>query len=454
MANTIQINFIEPQRNVFNSRAPILLCDGPSGNGKSTIAQEKMHALMMQYPGSTGVILRKTRESLKNSVILRYEHEICDREPQNVKHHKDSRHFKYANGSVLAYGGMQNEAQRDALKGIGKDGTVDFVWMEEATEFVEEDFDEVLARNRGHVTDWRQVLLTCNPDSPDHWIYQRLVLGKQARRIAWMTVDNPLYENDPNYLKNLSNLSTVYRERLFLGHWYAAQGVVYSDFRHNIHVINSFNIPKHWMRFRSIDFGYNDPSVCQWWAVNPNNNAMYMYKEIYMTELTIPEFAYMINEANGEDEIEYTVADHHKENRASLNRAGIATLPAVKDIDVGIKALSNRLRYDHETKKTNVYFIAGALVHEPDPVLKERHRPKNTIEEFSGYVWAKSLKKGITDQPVDKNNHGLDAGRYAVMSVDETKMGASVITPEDIERYMKEMEVAMEERSTAGVVIL
>lgn len=447
--NIVQIDFSEPQQKAFNSRAPILLCDGPSGNGKSTIAQEKMHALMTAYPGSTGLILRKTRESLKNSVILRYEREICDREPENVKHHKDDRHFRYTNGSILAYSGLQNEAQRDGLKGIGQNGTVDFVWMEEATEFVEEDFDEVLARNRGNRADWRQVLLTCNPDSPDHWIHQRLILNKQARRLSWMTVDNPIYTNDKHYLGNLQNLSPVYRARLYEGIWYAAQGVVYSDFSHKPHIINPFTIPKSWRKFRSIDFGYNDPSVCQWWAINPINNWMYMYREIYMTELTIPEFAYLINKENGEDEIEYTVADHHKENRASLNRAGIATLPAVKDIDVGIKAVSQRLRKDHP----QIFFFAGALTHEPDPVLKERHRPLYTTKEFASYVWAKSLKKGIMDVPVDKDNHGLDAVRYAVMSVDETKMGGAVITPEDIERYVQEYQLMMETREDTGVIV-
>lgn len=435
MSNAKVIQFNPKQAELFKSKSPIVLAHGPAGNGKSTIAQEKIHLFLKTYPGAQGLLIRKTYESTINSVVLRYQEEIMGREPKLVKWDDERKRFEYSNGSYLFVGGVRDKKQRDALKSMGRNGAVDIIWVEEATELIEHDFDELTARNRGYVTSWRQIILTCNPDSPDHWIHQRLIEGGKAHCIWWRTEDNPRYANDKEYIDSLKNLSPLYRARLYDGKWVGAEGTVFPDFRHSIHVVEDFIIPHDWKRYRTIDFGYKDPSVCAWYAENPINGNLYMYKEIYKTGLTIAEFSNFINEVNDGDNIEYTVADHHLENRASLSRAGIATLPANKDIAVGIKTLTQRLRYTNP----KIFFFAGSLAHPPDEELIKQRKPKSGIEEFSGYVWNKKPNRGIVDVPVDKDNHFIDATRYLCMALDQSNVGAAVITSEDVRRVRDKM---------------
>ena len=61
---------------------------------------------------------------------------------------------EYDNGSTLPGGGMADDNQREQIRSIGQDGSVDIVWMEEATGFTENDFNEVTARIRGRAAPW------------------------------------------------------------------------------------------------------------------------------------------------------------------------------------------------------------------------------------------------------------------------------------------------------------
>ena len=46
------------------------------------------------------------------------------------------------------------------------------------------------------------------------------------------------------------------------------------------HVIDPFEIPKHWTVYRSFDWGYHRPFSCGWWAVDPDGVA-YRILEFY-----------------------------------------------------------------------------------------------------------------------------------------------------------------------------
>lgn len=163
----------------FRDTSPLMLLAGGTGGGKSRLAAEKVHAYMLKYPGATGLILRKTRESLRNTVILFMNKAIIGTDPR-VNFLKGDGRWEYYNGSNLILGGMKDDSQREQIRGIGADAGVDIVWMEEATHFKQADLSEVAARMRGKAAYWNQIILSCNPAENLHWINQDLRLGKQA----------------------------------------------------------------------------------------------------------------------------------------------------------------------------------------------------------------------------------------------------------------------------------
>lgn len=204
----------------------VVLCTGSAGGGKSRMAAEKLHAFCLRYPGAFVLLVRKTRVSLTKGSILFLKETVIGADP-SVQHWESKDYFRYRNGSYLAYMGLENADQRERLKSIGPRGGVDFVWGEEATELEESDHNALLGRLRGNAAPWRQILYTCNPDSPLHWIKRRLIDGNEANVYYSHVSDNPY--NPGDYLETLSTLTGIDDLRLNKGLWALAQGAVYAE---------------------------------------------------------------------------------------------------------------------------------------------------------------------------------------------------------------------------------
>ncbi len=436
----------------WRDKSKVVLLTGSAGGGKSRAALEKVNAYLLKYPGATGLMLRKAREYAGKSLVPMMRRAVTGNDPR-IRMLKSDSLFEYPNGSVLYWGGMKNDEQREALRSIGGDGSVDIILIEEATAFTEDDFNELLARLRGKAAPWRQIVLCTNPDAPSHWIYKRLILGGEASVYYSSAADNPA--NPPDYLETLNSLTGVLGLRLRDGKWVQAEGAVYPDFDPAVHVIDHFDPPPSWRRIRSIDFGYVNAFVCQWWALDEDGR-MVLYREIFATHTLVEDHAHAINaytvgldldewkaldradqralsagrlpaiwrdldEAEQArrlarvERIEATVADHDAEDRATLDRYGIVTVAARKDLSLGIQAVQRRLRVQPDGRP-RLLLMQGALVEEDERLGKH---PRCTIEEVPAYVW-KPVKEGekAKEEPVDLDNHGLDAMRYAVMYVD------------------------------------
>lgn len=405
----------------WRDQSPVILLTGSAGGGKSKFAGEKINAACKRYPDSTGLMVRKTRESMTNTTVLFMERNVIGRDA-SVRHYPSKNRFEYANGSVLAYGGMKNEEQREQIRSIGQKGGLDFAWMEEANRFSEDDYNEVTARLRGTAAPWRQLLLTTNPDVPTHWIYQRLIQGGQAKVYYSAAMDNPY--NPPDYLDTLANLTGVVGLRLRDGKWVQAEGAVYEDWDPNLHLVESFPIPDSWQRFRSVDFGYTNPFVCQWWALDEDRRE-YRYRELYVTQTLVEDLTAIITTLSEGEKATATVADHDAEDRATMHKHGVRTMPAKKDISPGIQAVQARLRKAGDGRP-RLFLLRDALV-STDRTLESVRKPTCTEEEFPAYVWPKGTDgKALKEQPIGVDDHGLDALRYAVMYADRGLTGRLV----------------------------
>lgn len=410
----------------WKDKSPILLLTGSAGGGKSRLAAEKVHGFLKKYPGATGLMLRKHRNSMQNSTVLFMERTIIGADA-SVRHVASKYRFEYTNGSVLAYGGMADDEQREQIRSIGAAGGVDIIWMEEANRFSEDDYNEALGRLRGTMAGWRQIILTTNPDAPTHWIKKRLMDGGQAATYYSRAVDNP--HNPAEYLTTLATLTGTLGKRLALGQWVQAEGAVYDTFDDSLHVIAPFEIPSSWRRIRVIDFGYTNPFVCLWIAID-DDGRMYLYREIYMTRRTVDQHVMQIKALSvmrGEDgsfvpePIEATICDHDAEDRATLAAHGVYNQPAIKDVSRGIQKLSQRLSRAGDGKP-RLYIMRGTLV-EVDGSLAAEGKPTSTLDEFPAYAWAKTQDgKAAKEEPLKANDHGMDALRYGVMYEDGASM--------------------------------
>lgn len=382
----------------------------------SRLAAEKVHAYLKKYPGTMGLMARKQRQSMTNSTVLFFERTIVGPDP-SVKHLPSKLRFEYDNGSILAYGGMDGDEQKEQIRSIGQEGALHIVWMEEANRFTEDDFNEIMARMRGSGVPWIQIILSTNPDAPTHWIYRRLILKKEASVYYSKAVDNP--HNPPSYVSILKKMTGVTKLRLSEGKWVQAEGVVYEEFDSDIHVIDPFEIPKSWPRYLIVDFGLTAPFVALWFAYSESNDRLYCYREIYMSRRTVRKHAEKIREFD--EEYEAIICDWDAEDRLTLEEEGFPNIEAYKDIDRGIQLVKERLKVREDGKPGLMYF-RNMLV-EVDEDLQNGNKPITTIEEYNAYVWAKAADGTIKDVPKNQNDHGMDATRYAVAYLD-TGMGS------------------------------
>jgi phage terminase large subunit len=86
-----------------------------------------------------------------------------------------------------------------------------------------------------------------------------------------------------------------------LGQWGSYGNRFFKEFSKNIHVIEPHEIPSHWDRFTSKDYGL-DMLANLWFTVDTEGNVE-VYKELYEPDLIISEAAKRIKQVNGYDKI-------------------------------------------------------------------------------------------------------------------------------------------------------
>lgn len=390
----------------LRDKSPIVLLTGSAGGGKSRCAAEKIHAFMLKYPGATGLVLRKAREFVSKSAVPMLWHKVMGGVKSGVDMVKSDSLFRYKNGSMLWWGGMKDDDQREALRSIGQDGALDFVWMEEANRFTSKDFDEILGRMRGKAADWNQILLSTNPDAPRHWINERLIKGKQAHVYYSSAIDNP--NNPDTYAQRLALMTGTLYDRLVLGKWVLAEGAIYDNFSlepgGNVTEEAEYNpdLPVYW----GVDDGYSagagrgtesyHPRVillCQFTAQGGVNVFAEYVRCLEQAEATIknvldmgyplPDAAYVDSSA--------------AQLKGRIYDSGVAqTIGATHPVTEGIKNL-RRLVCDGNNVR----------------LLKVHPRCVETIGEFQSYHHEDSLVAiGGEPKPAKLDDHCMDALRY------------------------------------------
>ncbi len=398
----------------WRHKGNVMLLTGSAGGGKSYLAAFKLHAFCLMYPGAMALMLRKTRESMTNSTVLFMDRGIIAG-ATTVTHYPSKHRFEYKNGSILAYGGMADDQQREQIRSIGQDGSVDIVWMEEATGFTENDYNEVTARIRGKAASWRQIILTTNPDTPSHWIYKRLIQGGEAAVFYSGAVDNT--HNPAEYVGNLKRLTGVLGLRLSGGQWVQAEGAVYEEYSDPVHVVESYDPAQIKRYVAGVDWGFTNPGVIQVYAID-GDGRMILVREVYRTKRLIDWWTAKAQELRDEYGIEAFHCDPAEPAYIAQFQAGnVPAVAAVNDIRPGIDAVKQRLMLADDGRP-RLQFLRTANT-DTDSDLEFAKRPTGALDEITAYVWPKSAEgKPIKEVPVKENDHAMDTMRYAVMGAD------------------------------------
>lgn len=420
-----------------------MLLTGAAGGGKSALAAAKLHAFCIKYAGATGLMMRKTRQSMTNSTVLYFEREIA----RGACLHVGSKNrFEYPNGSILAYGGMADDEQREQIRSIGQQGGVDMVWMEEANRFTEDDFNEILARLRGKAAPWRQVMLTTNPGAPTHWIKRRLIDQGEAHTYYSTAADNR--HNPAEYQAILQHMTGVAYQRLVLGQWVQAEGAVYSTWDASRMVVDDEQL-REWGIIEGyasrlavlnrevirrvivgVDWGYTAPGALIVIAIDNDNRAYVVYQVLRMGKL-IDWWVQQAKEIQAHFRPDAYICDPAEPAYIlQFRQSGLPSVEADNDIEAGIQSVQRMMVLDvHGRPRLSIR--KGSCV-DPDPLLVAGKKPSTLEEEIAGYQWQDSPDgKPVKELPVMVNDHALDALRYPVHFL---ATGGAVVLPKARQR--------------------
>lgn len=302
----------EPQEQFFESRVKYVCFGGARGGGKSWCTQRKSVGGCLRYPGLRVLIIRRRYEDLENSVIEPIL-KLVDR--QTAVFHATKRVLEFCNGSYIRFGNM--ESYDSAVSGKYQGQEYDWIFLEEATQFTEQEFRGLAACCRGANKIPKRVYMTANPGGiGHHWVKRLFILREflpmenpaDYRFIKATVEDNTdLLEGSPDYINALELLPEDIRRAHRYGDWDALSGGYFPEFTRRTHVVRDFPIPESWTKYRAFDYGL-DMFACLWVAIDYNGRC-YVYRELAERGLIVSAAAQAALAATGKTEtVQYTIA--------------------------------------------------------------------------------------------------------------------------------------------------
>jgi hypothetical protein len=208
----------------------------------------------------------------------------------------------------------------------------------------------------------------------------------------------------------LSSLPDVQRKQFLDGDWDAFEDSSFPEFNKRIHVVDPFEVPRGWQRFRAADWGYSSPACCLWFAIDYDNN-LWIYRELYISRITADVFAKKVLMLERDEYIRYGVLDAS----TWAKRGDIGPSIAETMIQQGC-----RWRPSDRTPKSR---ISGKLEIHKRLKVSEDKKKEPGLRIFSS---CRNLIRTLPVLPLDDHNpedintdaedHAYDALRYGCMS--------------------------------------
>jgi len=404
-----------PQTEFLSAPEQDVLYGGSAGGGKS-YAMLVDPLRYMHVKEHRALLLRKSMPELRE--LIDKSRELYPKAFAGAKFREVEKIWRFPSGASLEFGYLDRDA--DVYRYQGQSYT--WIGIDELTQYPTE-FPLQYLQSRLRTTSKEikcYIRCTANPGGVGgYWVKKRYLdpsppnesftgEDKITRKfIPARLEDNPYLAADGKYEQMLQSLPAVQRKQLLEGNWDVAEGAAFTEFDYDNHCIDPFEIPRTWERVKGIDYGYAAESAVVWGAVDPSDETLIIYRELYQKGLTGEDLAKKIYEFEKEERLSIQgVLDW-----AAWARTG-TTGPTVGEV------LS---RAGHKLRRADKNRIQGKIqIHERLKV-NDKGRPKLQI-----FKTCPNLIREIQSIPLDPNkpedvdtkasDHAYDALRYLIMS--------------------------------------
>ena len=308
---TVDLGQLNPKQDQFlKSTALYCAFGGARGGGKSHAVRIDSVYGALTYAGIKILIVRRRYTDLQGNYVEPFKKLI----PSTLAEYNSQTHtYYFINGSTIKLGHFNSYGQASE-EYQGQE--YDWIYMDEATQFTEQEFRLLGGCLRGANDYPNKFRLTCNPGGIGHRWVKRLFIDRQYRTdsenpeenenpddyefIAARVEDNIALMNSKGgkggqqYLQMLSSLPENIRQAHRYGDWDALSGNYFPEFQTATHTCKPFAIPREWARYRAIDYGL-DMLACAWFAIAPSGR-VYVYRELKQSGLIVTDAATKIKE--------------------------------------------------------------------------------------------------------------------------------------------------------------
>lgn len=201
---------------LFFDEHRFLVLKGGGGSGKSVFAARKLIERAFAEPGHRFLICRKVAKTLRESCWRNILDQLSKYYPGRYSPNKSDLTITCDNGSTFLFAGLDDVEKLKSIVDVTGE------WIEEASELLEGDLNQLNIRLRGETREYKQIILTFNPISITHWLKLRFFdrQDPEARVHESTYWDNRfLPEEDRKVLEDFKETDRYYYEVYCLGLW-------------------------------------------------------------------------------------------------------------------------------------------------------------------------------------------------------------------------------------------
>lgn len=408
---TIKANriFKEPDR----SKKRYIVMKGSAGSGKSVDTAQHYILRLMSDPGRNLLCVRKSDVTNRDSTFAELQGAIFRMFGEQYKKYwyinsSDMRLECIANHNQIFFRGVNDEKQREKLKSIAvKRGKLTDVWIEEATELTQSDFEIIDDRLRGELPkgQFYQIRLTFNPVSSSHWIKKHFF----DRADPDVFTHHSTYKDnrfiDDAYYRRMERRKEVDPDgyRIYgLGEWGEVGGLILTNY-----VVEDFDTSPERFDYmvNSQDFGYNHADCIG--EVGFKDGELYLCREIYEFEKDTGELIELADKRGFNKSLTMWCDSAEPDRIKMWRKAGYKAR--------GVKKEPNSVRAQIDYLKLHKIHIHPSCV--------------NTIKEIQQWKWKKNEKTNeYLDEPVNFFDDAMAMLRYSIEEERKPKARLNILT--------------------------
>jgi phage terminase large subunit len=302
------------------------------------------------------------------------------------------------NGNMFIFRGVKDETQREQLKSITvPSGNIEYCWLEEATQLLPNDFDQIQARMRGELPPghYYQTILSFNPVAATHWLKRRFFDRVDPNACTCHTTwrDNRFIDDAyKEYMLSMEEIDPDFARVYGRGEWGSKGGLILTNFQ--VRPV-SVELDDYDALAMGHDFGFNHADALL--LLGMKDGELYVIAEHYVHGMTNPEIIAAVEQvplfAKAKRRRVFMVCDSAEPDRiAEWQRAGWRAFAVDKGKNKATSAAIDWLR----SKRIHI-----------------SEEAENTAAEAGEWAYTKDRTTGeYTDDPVPVNDDAMAALRY------------------------------------------